>query len=95
LEAIADAVLLVVVAVGTTEAMPHHAAVGSVTHPVRSVTHPVMPAGSELVRHGEMPVLHHEAGDGDEPMFLSIIKALIERARRLGQILQSCSKLSD
>ena len=63
--------------------------------PVRSVTHPVVPARSELVRHGKMPVLHHEAGDGDEPMFLSIIEILIEWARRLGQILQSCSKLSD
>jgi hypothetical protein len=88
LEAIADTVLLVVATVGTTEAMPHHAAVGPFTHPV-------MPARSEPMRHGKVPVLHHEAGDGDKPMFLSVIEALVERARRLGQILQSCSKLSD
>ncbi len=95
LEAIADTVLLVVATVGTTKAVPHHAAVGSVTHSVRSVTHSVMLARSKPMRHGEMPVVHHEAGDRDKPMFLSIIEALVERARRLGQILQSRSKLSD
>ena len=88
MEAIADAVLLVVAAVRTTETAAHHATVGPFTHAVMS-------AGPEPRRHGRMPVLHHEAVDGDEAMFLTIIEALVERTRRLGQILQCCSKLRD
>jgi hypothetical protein len=83
LEAIADAALLVVAAVCTTEPVAHHAT-------VRPFTHSVM-----FMRHGKMPVLHHEAGDGDEAMFLTIIEALIERTRCLGQVLQCCTKLRD
>ena len=72
MEAIADTVLLVVATVLTTEPVAHHAAVGPFTHSVM------------FMRHGKMPVLHHEAGDGDKAMFLTIIEALVERTRRLG-----------
>ena len=72
MEAIADAVLLVVAAALTTEPVAHHAAVGTFTHSVM------------FMRHGKMPVLHHEAGDSDEAMLLTIIEALVERTRRLG-----------
>jgi len=78
----------VVAAVRTTETAAHHATVGPFTHAVMS-------AGLEPTRHGRMSVLHHEAVDGDEAMFLTIIETLIERTRSLGQILQCCSKLRD
>ena len=83
MEAIADAVLLVVAAALTTEPVAHHAAVGPFTHSVM------------FIRHGKMPVLHHEAGDGDKAMFLTIIEALVEGTRRLGQVLQCCPELRD